>query len=79
EATFLSKRAFAMVLEELRAGESALYEGDGATIALTALGRRVLAGDADWLEEHAIDRWIGGVHLVSGNLIRWNDDAGRFV
>lgn len=79
EATFLSKRAFAMMLEELRAGEAALYEGDGATIALTALGRRVLAGDADWLEEHAIDRWIGGVHLLGGNLIRWDDDAGRFV
>ncbi|HEX3369008.1 MAG TPA: DUF1835 domain-containing protein [Candidatus Cybelea sp.] len=79
EATFMSKRAFAMLLDDLRAGEGALFEGEGPTVTLTALGRRVLAGDADWLAEHAIDRWIGGVHLVPGSIIRWDDEAARFV
>jgi hypothetical protein len=79
EASFLSKRAFGMMLAELRTGPGALFEDDGKTSALTALGRRVLAGDADWLEEHGIDRWIGGVHLVPDNLSRWDEDAARFV
>jgi hypothetical protein len=39
----------------------------------------VLAGDADWLEEHPMDRWIGGVHLVPEHLTRWDDDAARFI
>lgn len=79
EASFLSKRAFAMMLDELRTMPGALFENDGKAIALTVLGRRVLAGDADWLEEHSIDRWIGGVHLVPDNLSRWDEDAARFV
>ncbi|HEY1882636.1 MAG TPA: DUF1835 domain-containing protein [Candidatus Cybelea sp.] len=79
EATFMSKRAFAMMLDDLRAGEGALYEGEGPTVALTALGCRVLAGDADWLEEHPVDRWIGGVHLLPGSANRWDDDAASFV
>ena len=46
---------------------------------LTALGRRVLAGDADWLETHPIDRWIGGVHLTPEQVVRWDEDAAAFV
>jgi len=46
---------------------------------LTALGRRILAGDADWLETHSIDRWIGGVHLTPEQVVRWDDDASAFV
>ncbi|MGB8907949.1 MAG: DUF1835 domain-containing protein [Candidatus Cybelea sp.] len=79
EAYFLGERVFAKMLEELAAGEAALVEEEDGTLVTTALGRRVLAGDADWLEEHSIDRWIGGVHLVSEHVTRWDDDAGRFA
>lgn len=79
EATFLGNRAFAMMVRELYSGEGALFENDGKVVVLTALGRRVLAGDADWLDEHAIDRWIGGVHLLPGSLTRWDEDAAHFV
>ncbi len=79
EAHFLSDRAFARMLEDLSANPGALIEEEEGTLVPTARGRRVLAGDADWLDEHPIDRWIGGVHLVPGNVTRWDDDAARFV
>ena len=79
EASFLGKRPFARLLEELSSGEGALIEGEGEQLTPSALGRRVLAGDADWLEEHAIDRWVGGVHLVPERCVRWDDDAARFA
>jgi hypothetical protein len=78
EASFLGDLAFNKILEELRL-EPALVEGDDGELVPTALGRRVLAGDADWLEVHQINRWIGGVHLVADQLTRWDEDAGRFV
>jgi len=79
ETFFLGKRAFVRVLEDLRAGTGALIEGEAGMFVLTALGRRVIAGDADWLDEHSIDRWIGGVHLVAEQLTRWDEDSGRFL
>jgi hypothetical protein len=37
---------------------------------LTADGKRVLAGDADFVALHGIDRWVGGVHL-RGREVPW--------
>ncbi len=79
EAYFLGERLFARMLGDLADGETALIEGEEGALVPTALGRRVLAGDGDWLEHHAIDRWIGGVRLVPEQLTRWDDDAARFV
>lgn len=80
EAFFLGKRAFSKVLEDLRGGDGALIEEEEEGVLVpTALGRRVIAGDADWLDEHAIDRWIGGVHLVPEHVTRWDEDAARFL
>lgn len=79
EAFFLGDRAFAKILDDLSTGSGALIEREDGILVPTALGRRVLAGDADWLEEHPMDRWIGGVHLVPEHLTRWDDDAARFI
>jgi hypothetical protein len=79
EAYFLGERVFGKILDDLRAGDGALIEEEEGTFVPTALGRRVLAGDANWLDGHAIDRWVGGVHLVPERLTRWDDDAARFV
>jgi hypothetical protein len=79
EAYFLGERVFARMLEDLQSRQGALIEEEEGMLVTTALGRRVLAGDADWLEEHSIDRWIGGVHLVAQNVTRWDDDASRFL
>jgi 2-C-methyl-D-erythritol 2,4-cyclodiphosphate synthase len=37
---------------------------------LTAEGERVLAGRADFVARHGIDRWVGGVHL-QGREVPW--------
>jgi hypothetical protein len=54
--------------------------GDGRQFArlrlqLTALGERVLRGDADRVELLGVDRWIGGTHVTPDNVWRW-DGAG---
>ncbi|HEV2262360.1 MAG TPA: DUF1835 domain-containing protein [Candidatus Rubrimentiphilum sp.] len=46
---------------------------------ITVLGRRVLGGDADWLEQQPLNRWIGGVHLTSEQHWRWDDIVNSFV
>ncbi|CAA9296308.1 MAG: hypothetical protein AVDCRST_MAG89-153, partial [uncultured Gemmatimonadetes bacterium] len=49
-------------------------------VALTDLGRDVLAGRMDRVAAIGIDRWLGGVHL-SGRSVewRWDESAGRMV
>jgi hypothetical protein len=37
---------------------------------LTPDGKRVLAGEADFVERFGIDRWVGGVHLT-GHAVPW--------
>jgi hypothetical protein len=44
---------------------------------INELGRRLLAGDADWIvSSGGIDRWLGGVHL-SGTSVRWRWSGQR--
>lgn len=77
EASFLADSPFYAMLEDLRRAP-ALIEGEEAMLEPTALGRRVLAGDADVLESAPIDRWIGGVHLAGSNVTRWDDESSGF-
>jgi len=54
--------------------------GDGARFALlelrlTSNGERVLRGEADRVELLGIDRWLGGTHVTTENLWRWDQDA----
>lgn len=44
----------------------------------TKLGRAVLDGRDDYTRLRPIDRWVGGTHLVPGNVWRW-DAAGSLV
>ena len=62
-----------------------LTVGEGAefhrrTVALTDLGRDVLAGRADRIAAIGIDRWLGGVHL-HGRAVpwRWDEASARIV
>jgi hypothetical protein len=51
-----------------------------AEIDLTPQGSAVDTGELDWLALHAIDAWLGGVHLVHGGPIwRWDDARARLV
>lgn len=60
-----------------------MFGPDDAFIAqrlkLTSLGEHVLAGEADWLAAHQIDRWIGGVHLNPENIWRWDSQNTTFI
>ncbi|HEY1653942.1 MAG TPA: hypothetical protein VGF86_02380 [Candidatus Tumulicola sp.] len=77
EAAFLGDTAFARILADLREPECALIAGVEGSLALTPLGERVLAGEADWLEIAGIDRWIGGVHLLADCVVRWDEESER--
>jgi hypothetical protein len=47
--------------------------------AVTDAGREVLAGTADRVELLGIDRWLGGTHLRSDNLWRWDRTEEKVV
>jgi hypothetical protein len=79
EAAFLGDAACYAVVDDLAAEPAPLLSALEHGYELTVLGRRVLAGDADWLERAPLDRWIGGVHLTSENAWRWDERAQRFV
>ena len=58
--------------------------GDGQLFArlqlrLTANGERTLGGGADRVELLGIDRWVGGTHLTSDELWRWDPDELKLV
>jgi hypothetical protein len=46
------------------------------TVALTGVGRAVLAGVVDRIATCGIDRWLGGVHLQRGTSV-WRWDGGQ--
>jgi hypothetical protein len=49
-------------------------------VALTDLGRDVLAGRADRVATIGLDRWLGGVHLHGRTAPwRWDETSGRIV
>jgi hypothetical protein len=44
---------------------------------VTAAGERVLRSEADRVELLGIHRWVGGTHLRTENLWRWDGTAVR--
>jgi hypothetical protein len=59
-----------------------LHEGPGEgwaqrPLRLTALGERVLAGQANWLDQQPAERWVGGVRIVAGQAPWQVDGQGQ--
>jgi Domain of unknown function (DUF1835) len=79
EAAFLGDTACYATIDDLAAEPAPLLSALDQGYELTVLGRRVLAGDADWLERTPLDRWIGGVHITNENSWRWDERAQCFV
>lgn len=79
EASFLGDTACYAHIDDLCAEPSPLLSVLEGGYELTVLGRRVLAGDADWLDHQPQDRWIGGVHLTRENDWRWDEASERVV
>jgi hypothetical protein len=66
-----------ITLTRTSAEPGALADG---MIALTAAGRTVLDGGADWTAMRSVERWRGGVHLrPDGPTWRWSGEDGRIV
>lgn len=88
ERVFMGDSSFLRVLRELAAPPSPLLHLEpspsgslrGLRVQLTATGRQVLEGGADWVRIRGIDRWLGGVHLAGREAAwRWDGEAGRLV
>lgn len=79
EAPFLGDGTFYAILADLKTEPAALIFGEEGRYEATPLGRRILAGDADWLEHRPAERWIGGVHLEGPHPPRWDDLRQTFT
>jgi Domain of unknown function (DUF1835) len=79
EASFLGDSSAYAAFDDMCAQPAPLLCVLEPGYELTVLGRRVLAGDADWLEHQPFDRWIGGVHLTTDSRWRWDDREEMLV
>lgn len=79
EAPFLVDAAFSAMLADLMRGPQPLIDDADGNRTLSARGRRILAGDEDWLAEGGVDRWIGGVHIAQGSPWRFDAERGVFA
>jgi hypothetical protein len=72
---FLGDSVFFTILDRLRRGPEPLLDG----LAVTDAGRAVLDGSRDWAAMGALDRWVGGVHVVGPHPYRWDRAHRRLV
>lgn len=79
EASFLGDSACYTHIDDLACEPAPLISPLEDGYELTVMGRRVLAGDADWLDHQPLDRWIGGLHLTAGAVWRWDEASERVV
>jgi hypothetical protein len=89
ERVFMGDWSFWKYVQELASGPSpaVAVETEASdprfpkgTVSITETGRRVLAGEVDWVKLAGLDRWIGGVHLEGRRVPwRWDQRAGKLV
>ncbi len=90
ERKFMGDSSFWVILQELLDSDPPLLElpeglqltlpiSPAQKLSLTREGEAVLAGRRNWLDQTAIDRWIGGVHLTPDTLWCWNPQASELV
>jgi hypothetical protein len=82
ERIYLGDSSAALYLGRLGTGTAPLLTPPSngileAELSLTETGKRVLGGEADWIELGGSDRWLGGVHLEGAKALwRWNSSNG---
>ena len=90
ERRFMGDSSFWVILRQLLASNPALMtSAPGMQITLpptldqilsiTKAGEKVLIGEEDWLDSVVLDRWIGGLHLMPGNVWCWNQKSQQLV
>lgn len=50
-----------------------------ASFAITDAGKAVLNGERDFIETNGVDHWLGGVHLRSDQVWRWDESSQTLV
>lgn len=84
ESAFLGDTTFFSYIQRLASGARPLLASEAppedkswlvAPLELTDDGKRVVGGTRDQVSLNGIDRWLGGVHLTSGSLWRWNPES----
>jgi hypothetical protein len=78
DAYYISDVTFMGLIGELSGTSPPLLTVAERTLMLTAEGRDVLAGRRDRVS-YGLDRWMGGVHLKSGEtpIWRWDEASGK--
>ena len=77
---FLGDASFERLLDALATCTTPLVRREDDGLALTPMGRRVVARDADHVATNGIDRWLGGVHLAGQTDVwRWDAATGHVV
>jgi hypothetical protein len=86
EAVFMGDGQFCRLVADLSNARHPLVKTSTPSqhelgkVALTDTGRLVLEGQADHIALNGIDRWLGGVHLQSGQTDwRWDRAARKLV
>ena len=61
--------------------DSAWWHDDAAAprLALTEDGNQVIQGRADHIALNGIDRWLGGAHVTTKSLWRWDESNGSLI
>jgi hypothetical protein len=77
EAPFMGESQFYAMLEDLASATNALLVRDGEKYAPTALGKRIVDGEANWMREAQPERWIGGTHLTPSTPWRYDHATKR--
>ena len=74
ERVFMGDVTFFQRLDRMLAARRPLIERSGADapLQITDNGQRVLDGALDDVAVNGVDRWIGGVHLMTENVWRWD-------
>jgi hypothetical protein len=72
----------ALIRPLIEASHALLIEGEGAnwahrSLRLSALGERVMAGQAHWLDQSPAERWVGGIRLAAGEPVWMVDERGQ--
>ncbi len=78
EAEFFGDTGFYAVLGDLAGEPAPLLRESADEIEATPLGRRVAAGEADWLELRAPDRHVGGAHVTRETPWRFDGELRTF-
>jgi hypothetical protein len=78
DAYYIADESFVALIEELSRMSPPLVEVAGRSLGLTAEGRELLAGRRDRVS-YGLDRWMGGVHLKTGEtpIWRWNAEKSQ--